>query len=332
VTNPQGASHQDPSVWTRPGSPSSATEPVVPGESPTTGMSPAHAEPQSDRSPVPPARPAQPNIPPTAQHYSAAPPHGELPSEDTTASVETQRRLPRDPLSIILILVIAAALLVAGAIGAELYARKRAANVVAAAAECEVKDKVKVSFGPSPFLLQHFTGHYSDISIHTAGNQIRASKGMKADITVNDVTLHGNAKSKGTIGTVDATIVWTSDAIKETVAAGIPFVSGLVNSVTTNPGAGTIQLGGALGLGSVTLEPQIAGGGLSLQVVKVTAMGATVPHEIAQSALDDFTSKLMQDYPLGIRADSVQVTNDGVVGYFSAHNVSIPASECFAQI
>jgi hypothetical protein len=248
------------------------------------------------------------------------------------ASMKPRRRFLRDPLLIILTLVIVVALLVASPIAAELYARKRAADVIAAAAQCELEDKVEVSLGPSPFLLQHFTGHYTDISIHTAGNQIRTGKGMRADITVNDVTLHGNAKSKGTIGAVDATIVWTSDAIKQTVADEVPFVSGLVNSITTSPAAGTIQLSGALGLGSITLKPQVADGGLSLQVVKVTAMGTTVPHEIAQTALDQLTSRLMQDYPLGVRADSVQVTNDGVVGYFSARNASIPANECFARV
>jgi hypothetical protein len=246
--------------------------------------------------------------------------------------VKIRRRSFRDPISITLILVIVAALLVAGPIGAELYARKRAATVVAAAAECAVKDKVQVSFGASPFLLQHITGHYTDISIQTAGNQVRAGSGMKADITVNDVTLHNSAKSKGTIGALDVTIDWTSEAIKKTVADSVPFVSGLVNNVTTNPSAGTIQLSGALGMGSLTLKPRVADGQLSLQVVQVTAMGATVPHEIAQAPLDELTSSLMQDYPMGIRADSVQVTNSGVVGHFSARNAAIPANDCFARI
>jgi LmeA-like phospholipid-binding len=332
VTHPQGAPHLDPSTWARPGSLSSVTEPVVPGEPPTSEMPPAHAELRADHTHEPPAWPAEPNISPTAQHYSAAAPDGQPPSEGTTASASTRRSFLRDPLSTILILVIAVALLGTGLIGAELYARKRAADVVAAATECEVKDKVQVSFGPSPFLLQHATGNYTDISIHTAGNQIRDGKGMKADITVNDVTLHDNGKSKGTIGAVDATIVWTSNAIKETVQDGLPFVSGLIDSVRTNPGAGTIQLSGALGLGTVTLKPRIADGQLSLEAVKVTAMGALVPHETAQAALDVFTSKMMKDYPLGIRADNVQVTNDGVVGNFSAHNALIPANECFAHI
>ena len=161
---------------------------------------------------------------------------------------------------------------------------------MAAATECVVQDQAKVSFGPSPFLLQHFTGHYRDISIHTAGHQIRNAKGMTADININNVDLHGSGDSKGTIGELDATITWTSDGIKETVQDSVPFVGGLVNSVSTNPGAGTIELSGALGLGSVTVKPQVAGSGLSLQVVKVTAMGATLPHETAQAALDTFTA------------------------------------------
>jgi hypothetical protein len=249
--------------------------------------------------------------------------------------VKTKRRFIGDPVSIILILVIVAALAVAGLIGGELYARNRANKVVAAATECVVQDQAKVSFGPSPFLLQHFAGHYRDISIHTAGHQLRDAKGMTADININNVDLHGSGDSKGTIGELDATITWTSDGIKETVQGSVPFVGGLVDSVSTNPSAGTIELSGALGLGSVTVKPQVAGSGLSLQVVNVTAMGATLPRETAQAALDTFTANLTKQYPLGIHADSVQVTNDGVVAHFSTRDASIPAAQtdpCFAHV
>jgi LmeA-like phospholipid-binding len=319
-------------VWARPGRPSPATEPSPQAESPTTQLPPGHGEPQGDRPHEP---PAQPDIAPGAQGYPAAPPYGQPPSEDIAGPVKTKRRFLGDPVSIVLVLVIVVALLIAGVIGAELYARNRADNVVAAAAECEVQDKVTVSFGPSPFLLQHIAGHYNDISIHTAGNQLRSAKGMTANININDVDLHGNANSKGTIGALDATITWTSNGIKETVQDSVPFVGGLVNSVTTNPSAGTVELSGALGLGSVTVKPQVAGNGLSLQVTSVTAMGTTVPRETAQSALDTFNSKLTKDYPLGIHADSVQVTNDGVLAHFSTRNASIPVAQtnpCFAHI
>jgi hypothetical protein len=249
--------------------------------------------------------------------------------------VKARRRLLRDPLSIFLAVVIAVALLAAGLIGGELYARHRADDVVAAATECVVQDKVSVSFGPTPFLLQHIAGDYRDISIRTAGNRIRSAKGMTADIKIDDVNLHGNADSKGTIGALNATISWTSADIKQTAQDSIPFVGGLVNRVITNPGAGTIELKGPLDLGSITVKPQVADNGLSLQVVQVSAMGVAVPHETAQSALDVFTSNLLKEYPLGIHPDSVQVTDDGVAARFSTRNASIPAGQsnpCFATL
>ena len=328
MTNPHGPPHQDPSIWARPGTQSPPTQAAPQAGSSTTQTAPSHAYES-------PAQPPHQTFPLPAQEYPAESPYGQPPSQDPPAPVKTKRRFIGDPVSIILILVIAAALAVAGLIGGELYARNRANKVVAAATECVVQDQAKVSFGPSPFLLQHFAGHYRDISIHTAGHQLRDAKGMTADININNVDLHGSGDSKGTIGELDATITWTSDGIKETVQGSVPFVGGLVDSVSTNPSAGTIELSGALGLGSVTVKPQVAGSGLSLQVVNVTAMGATLPQETAQAALDTFTANLTKQYPLGIHADSVQVTNDGVVAHFSTRDASIPAAQtdpCFAHV
>jgi hypothetical protein len=306
-------------MWARPGDQNSPTQSV-----PQAGY--------------PHQPPAPPTYPPPAQEYPAtAPFEYQPPLQDTAEPVKTKRRFRfrGDPVSIILVLVIVAALGIAGLVGGELYARHRANDVVATATECVIQDGATASFGPSPFLLQHLTGHYNDISIHTAGHQIRNAKGMKADININDVDLHGNADSKGTIGELDAAITWTSQGIQETVQDSIPFIGGLVNSVATDPSAGAIVLSGAFGLGSVTVKPQVSNGELTLQVYKVTAMGAIVPHETAQAALNTFTSAMIKNYPLGIKADSVQVTNDGVVAHFSTHNASIPAAEndpCFAHV
>jgi hypothetical protein len=317
VTNPQGPPHQDPSIWARPGDHNPPTLPV----------------PRADQSYQPPTPPV---FPPPAPDYPATTPHTQPPSQDTAAPLKTTRRFRGDPVSIILVLVIVAALGIAGLVGGELYARNRADNVVATATECVIQDHVnKVSFGSTPFLWQHITGHYRDISIQTAGNNIREAKQMTADINIDDVDLHGNADSKGTIGALDATIGWKSDGIQETVQDAIPFIGGLVQSVSTDPGSGTIVLSGALGLGSVTVKPQTDDGKLLLQVVKVTALGAVVPHETAQAALDTFSSTLIKSYPLGIHADSVQVTTDGVVAHFSTRNAPIPVGEtnpCFAHV
>jgi hypothetical protein len=318
VTNPQGPAPQDPSVWARPGHQGPATQPA----------------PQAEHAYQAPGQPPQQTLPPPTLEFPAASPYGEPPAQDPSAAVTTKRRrFGGDPVSIILILVIVAAVAVAGVIAGELYARNRADNVVATATECVVQDQASVSFGPSPFLLQHITGHYRDISIHTAGHQIRSAKGMKADININDVDLHGSGDSKGTIGELDATITWTSDGIKETAQSFLPFIGSLVNSVTSDPSTGTVELSGMLG--TVTVKPTVANGGLALQAVNVTALGARLPRETAQAALDTFSTTLNKSYPLGIHADSVQVTNDGVVARFSTRDASIPAAQndpCFAHV
>jgi hypothetical protein len=361
-----------PPAWARPGGPSSdappatptdaptTDPPATPADTPTTWIAPAYGPPQVSYGPPQAGRPyeppAQPNVPPT----DAKQPHGRLRSEALAASVKTRlrslrsvfslrslRALPslrslrsllfaRDPLSIVLILCILVALLGTGVIGSEIYARKRAAKIVAAAAECELKDPVKVSIGigPMPFLLQYVTGNYTDISMHTAGNQVRTAKGMTADITVNDVDLRGKGNSKGTIGAVDANVVWTTGGIKSTLEDQIKFLKeGMLENISANPGAGTIQINGAWGLASVTLKPQVADGGLSLEVTKLTAMGAAIPHEPAQMAMKAVNSKLTKGLPLGMRAESVHVTSEGVTAHFTKHNAQIPANDpCFAHI
>ena len=133
--------------------------------------------------------------------------------------------------------------------------------MVAAATECVVQDDVTVSFGASPFLIQHMTGHYGNISIETAGNQIRDAKGMKAQVNIDDVRLQDTGNSKGTIGALNATITWTADGIKQTVQDSIPLVGGFVTGVKTNPSDGTIELEAALG-SSITTKPTVQDGGI----------------------------------------------------------------------
>jgi hypothetical protein len=215
--------------------------------------------------------------------------------------------------------------------GAELYARHRADSLLVAVAECVVKDGATVSFGVNPpFLWQHITGHYTNISVLTEGNQVQDAKGMTADVTVEDVRLQGSKDSKGTIGALNATLTWTSNGIKDTVAANLPGVGSLVTGVTTDAAAGTIAL--EAGSITVTAKPVVTDGDLALQVIDV---GGPLAKDTVQTALDGLTAKLNAQYPLGIHADSVEVTDAGVVGKFSTMNASIPqddADACFARL
>lgn len=227
--------------------------------------------------------------------------------------------------------IITVAILVLGLAGAELYARHRADEILVEVAECVVDDGASISYGVNPpFLWQHMTGHYTNISVRTAGDRVQSADGMTADVTIEDVRLRDTGDSKGTIGRLDATLTWRSDGIKDTVAANLPGVGSLVTGVTTDPAAGTIVL--AAGSSSVTAKPVVAEGDLNLEVLDVTG---PFPRDVVQTALDDLTKKLNDNYPLGIHADSVVVTDAGVVGTFSSRDASIPneeANACFARL
>jgi hypothetical protein len=304
--------------WARP------ANQVPPGQQPPAPEPPTQQIPlQGYRAPqnYPPPQNVPP--PPSSDEGSAPPPK--------QGSFVT--RLFRDPLSIVLVVVIVLALMVAGVVGAELYARSRADTVVAKAVECVVQDGAKVSFGASPFLLQHMTGHYGNISVSTAGNQLREAKGMKADIVIDDIRLEDKGNTKGTIGALNATITWTAEGIKETIQNSIPLVGSFVTGVTTHPSDGTIELEAALG--SIITKPQVVDNGISLEVQELTGLGFTLPREAVQPALDAFSSQLTKNYPLGIHADSVGVTDSGVTAKFSTQNATIPAGQqdpCFAGI
>jgi LmeA-like phospholipid-binding len=255
---------------------------------------------------------------------SAPPP----PSFDDTPQRDPRRRSRQ---TIVLIGVIVLALLAGGLAGAELFARNRADTILVAVAECVVEDGASVSFGVNPpFLWQYITADYTNISVTTDGNRVQSANGMTAEVTLADVRLRESGGSKGTIGSLNATLSWKSAGIKDTVAENLPGVGNLVTGVRTDPAAGTVILDA--GENNVTAKPVVRDGDLNLEVLEVTG---PLPKDAVQSALDGLTKKLNDNYPLGIHADSVEVTDTGVVGKFSSQNASIPdgdANPCFAGL
>lgn len=268
---------------------------------------------------------------------AAARPAGPPPTKPPAAPEEPQpaKRSSqwRSPQAIILIVVIAVSLVVIGLTGGELFARHKASSLLVSVAECVVEDNASVSFGVNPpFLWQHITGHYTNISVETGGKQVQAAKGMTADVALSDIRLQGTSDSKGTIGSLNATLTWTAAGIKDTVAENLPGVGSLVTDVSTDPAAGTITME-AVGDTKVTAKPVVNDGNLDLQITDVSG---PFEKETVQTALDALMTKLNDAYPLGIHADSVLVTDTGVVGKFSSQNASIPNDgsddACFAKL
>ncbi|HET6734265.1 DUF2993 domain-containing protein [Mycobacterium sp.] len=305
----------------RPGRPDSPTDHIRKPQSPADFLPTQQIRrvpPPPPPTPPPPRPPAPPPPPPAAPNL--AQPGGKKP-----------RGSLRNRQSIVLIAIIIVALLAGGLAGGELYARHRADSILVEVAECVVQDGVTISFGVNPpFLWQHITGHYTNISVSTAGDRVQDAKGMTADVTLEDVRLQDSADSKGTIGSLTATLAWKSEGIKETVAENLPGVGNLITGVSTEPGAGAIVL--EAGSNSVTAKPVVTDGDLNLEVLDVVG---PLPRDAIQTALNELTKKLNDNYPLGIHADSVEVTETGVVGKFSSQNASIPkedANPCFARL
>jgi len=255
--------------------------------------------------------------------------------DEKPAPPRRRRGFFRDPLHILLACIIAISLILAGLIGAELYARHVVNNKVAQAVACELKDQTTVSFAATPLLLwQLATKHFTNISVSTAGNQIGDSKGMKINVNVRDVRLEPTGDSAGTVGAIDGVMTWTADGIRQSVQNASPVLGPFVtNSVVTHPADGTIEFKGMLD--NIAAKPVVSGNELRLEIVSFNALGFTLPKESAQTALDTLTSNLIKTYPLGIRPDSVQVTPTGVEGRFSTRNAPIPTggqSPCFAHL
>ncbi|UMB68916.1 LmeA family phospholipid-binding protein [Mycobacterium paraterrae] len=300
---------------------------------PPTNRPPHQVEPPHQPGPPP----VQPGLPPNARAQQPGPPPPAHENLTTRISIPTPppsigepkreggRRVFANRTSLLLILLIAALVVVATAIGGELYARHVASTKVANAVQCEVQDSAKVSFSPAPPVLwQYLTKDYSDISVQTAGNQVRSAKGMTVKFDVRDIKLNNTANSQGTIGSINGTVDWSNDGIKQSIQNAVPVLGAFVTSgVTTNTADGTINLKGMLN--SATLKPQIVNNGLSLQVVSVSAFGKTISTDTAQKYIDDLMAKATRNYPLGLHADSIKVTDSGVEAAFSSSNATIPS-------
>jgi len=302
-----------------------------PGRPPQQPPPPPNRPPQQPNPPqygLPPnPRPQQPGPPPPAHENLTTrisiptPPPGAAHPADESGG----RGFFANRTSLLLILLIVALVLIAIPIGGELYARHVASTKVANAVQCEVQDSAKVSFSPvPPVLWQYLSKNYSDITVQTGGNQVRQAKGMTVKFDVRDIKLNNTANSQGTIGSINGTVAWSSDGIKQSIQDAIPVLGKLVTgNVTTDPAAGTVTLKGTFE--SATVKPHIVNNGLSLQVVSLTALGSNMSTQSVQQHLDDLTSKATQNYPLGLHADSVKVTDSGVEATFSSSNATIPA-------
>lgn len=215
-----------------------------------------------------------------------------------------------------------------GLVGAELYARHRAASVIGDTVKCSVGDTATTTLPVMPpFLWQHLVGTYSAIDIKTAGHNVRQAQGMQLQAEIRDLQQRDNT---ATIKSVNARLTWSPDGIKQTVKSAIPFLGSLITDVSANPDNDTLKLSSLLA--TLTVRPRAtADGGLTLDIVDATGPGLGETSDL-QPLLDAYLARQTSNLPLGVKTQSVDVTDDGVIAQFAAHDTTVPirTEECFS--
>ena len=239
-------------------------QPPPPSESPTRHIpQPGRPQPPSGRDvprpqqpgrppgrppqqpPPPPRQPQQAGLPPNPRPQQPGPPAQPHESLTTRISIPTPpppppaeskesggRKFFANRTSLLLILLIVALVVIAIPIGGELYARHVASTKVAergAVRGAGQRQRVVLAAAP-PVLWQYLTKDYSDISVQTAGNQVRQAKGMKVSFDIRDIKLNNSNNSQGTIGSMNGTVTWSSDGIKQSIQDAVPVLGTFVSS------------------------------------------------------------------------------------------------------
>lgn len=286
----------------------------------TPSPEPSPWAPQSTGDVPPPPAPSTP-VPPPATQVIPGPAEPPPPAE-----AEPKPAKERDYRSIILISVIVVAVALAAILGVELYARQRSSSLVNKATSCLIQDGASVSFGAEPLVLQYLGDHIDKMTIRTAGNQIRQAKEMTVAITLRDISLQKTSDSLGTIGQMDVSVIWPTDGMTKSLQSVLPAPLGsLVGDVKTSSATGMVTISAAGGLASVTTKPVIDNGLVVLQSTNVNAV-VGLPRELVQPALDAASKGIVGEYPMGLKATNVSVTDDGLQVDLSSTNVPMKPS------
>jgi hypothetical protein len=211
--------------------------------------------------------------------------------------------------TVVVIVVIAVVVaLVALLVGGEAYARHRVKSCLSNQLSGPFGTKVTVGLGAKPVLLDMLDHRISSVTIDTPGDQFGPAVGMKVHVAVNDVRMENSSKGAGTIGSSSADVTWSSDGIAQTLKKSL---DGLVQQVQADPADDVLEIDGILGT-KITVRPQITNGVVEVTTQTAQVLGIGLPADLVDSVLQSMTTSLQQPYPLGMRTQSVRVTDSGV--------------------
>ncbi|MET9212157.1 MULTISPECIES: LmeA family phospholipid-binding protein [unclassified Nocardia] len=206
--------------------------------------------------------------------------------------------------TLVIALVVVAALLVAAIVGTEAYARHQISRCISSSFEQQMGSSIDVGFGPKPMLLTYLDGKVGSVTIDSEDNKFGPAVGMVVHAEFDDIELTDRGRGGGTIGSSSAEVTWNNDGIQQTLG-------GMVSGVTSSRTTGVLTLDVIGGLAQLQVQPMVRDGNVVVETKSAQLLGIGLPTDLVQGIVETFTQSL-QSYPLGLRAQEVRVTDDGV--------------------
>ncbi|WP_198541525.1 DUF2993 domain-containing protein [Mycobacteroides chelonae] len=210
--------------------------------------------------------------------------------------------------------------------GAEWMVRHSATTQILSNIECVTGDTADVSLGSKTMLWQYITGTIDQIKIRTAGNRVRAAHQMDIEATLTGVS----TADPPTAHEIEATLTWPTAGITATIEENLGVLGSRI-SVSTDGSTEefVVKIDTPLGDVPIKAAPKIANGKVGVEITNIPT-SIPIPGLSAsaiQAALDKVADRLTGEYPLGLRADSVEVLPDGARAHLhSAGTVTIAST------
>lgn len=217
--------------------------------------------------------------------------------------------------SLVIALTVVALLLIAAIGATEAYARHKVSQCISGAFEQQMGSSIDVDFGVRPVLLSYVDGKVGSLTVDSEDNKFGPAVGMVVHATFDDIELVDRGRGGGTINSSTADVTWNNDGIRQTLGT---MVSGVSSSAST----GVLTLDVLGGLAQLEVQPLIRDGNISVETKSAQLLGFGLPTDLVQGIVETFTQSL-QSYPLGLRAQEVRVTDDGVAVHLSGGRTSL---------
>ncbi|MER8010341.1 LmeA family phospholipid-binding protein [Streptomyces sp. NPDC094149] len=208
------------------------------------------------------------------------------------------------------------------ATAAELAARTLLQDRLATAAGRALGKDSTVDIDGGPALLALLDRHLDAVTI----SNDHATLGRIPDVSVRarlqDVRLTG--KRAGTVAAIHAAVEVPATSLQDLTGTKVSRLP--VTDVHLDEKTDTITLGlGQASLGQATVQPRLEDGRVTLHLENAEVLGRPAPPRLVDRIQNTLTTRTAADYPLGLKATSLDVTPTGLSIGLDAGRTRLPA-------